>query len=199
MPISQIARAAASVQRIFEWADNAGLEVVEVAASPTSPRWEHRVRREREQTPDGHVGMGVGWTVALPSGRYYGALREVTVAVERHIDPAERDRLRGTVSKIAEAETVRELNALTNWVTGEGTAIRHLTETEFYGVLAHDLNDARDTVLILAPFLGHRLRQLTPTLVTARGRGVTVTVLVRHSTPPRLGRGSTSTLSGQPG
>jgi phosphatidylserine/phosphatidylglycerophosphate/cardiolipin synthase-like enzyme len=34
-------------------------------------------------------------------------------------------------------------------------------------------------VLIVAPFLGHRLGQLVPSLVAASGRGVAVTALVR--------------------
>src|SRR5207302_925421 len=51
--------------------------------------------------------------------------------------------------------------------------------TEFYGALLPDLDAARYSVLILAPFLGNRLGQVVPSLIAASSRGVTVTALVR--------------------
>jgi hypothetical protein len=167
--------ARSSFERIFTWAQEAGMEVVEVAASWGGATGELRAGHRSNRTPAGRVGAGIGWTVALPSGRHYGALREITVAT----DAKDVDRIRGAVLNVAEAEVTRELAALTNWVPGPGTAIRHLTEADFYDALLADLDAAGDTILILAPFLGHRFAQVVPALTAARDRGVAVTVLVR--------------------
>jgi hypothetical protein len=72
--------------------------------------------------------MGVGWTVTLPSGRYYASLREVTVGVGQDAGPDELDRVRSAVSGVAEAEVIRELDALSTWVIQEGAVISHLTD-----------------------------------------------------------------------
>ncbi len=171
-----------SVERILGWAKTANLEVVEISASHSSTvltGGEESWGWKSGDMPAVRVGMGVGWTAALPSHRYYAALREVTVRVGQGAGPDELERVRSAVSEVAEAEVVRDLDALFNWRIPEGAVISHLTEKNFYAELARDLNGARSSVLILAPFLGNRLRLLVHSLVAARGRGVTVTILVR--------------------
>ena len=172
-------QASESFLRILGWAKDSRLELVEVAAGPLDASKRFRVKLESNLTLPRRIGVGIGWTVGLPSGRHYGALREVTVAVERDLSGGEADRIRNVVSDIAEAEVLRELGGLSNWVLDEGAVIRHITDKEFYDALLPDLDSAQHTVLILAPFLGRRLAQVIPRLVAARDRGVTVTVLVR--------------------
>ena len=170
-----------SLERIFDWAEAFKLEVVEVNGSHSGlgGASENHWGWGSGSKPTRRVGVGVGWTVALPSGQHYRALREVTVGVGEDFDSDELHRVRGAVSEIAEAEVVRELDALSNWVISEGAVVRHLTDTEFYSALLPDLDTAQYSVLILAPFLGNRLRQVVPSLVAASARGVAVTVLVR--------------------
>lgn len=172
-------QASESFLRILDWAKDTGLELVEVVAGPLDASKSFRITLESNLTPPKRIGVGIGWTVELPSGRHYGVLREVTVAVGWDLSASEVDRIRGVVSDIAEAEVVRELNALSNWVLDAGAVIRHITDKEFYDALLPDLDTAQHTVLILAPFLGGRLAQVIPRLVAARDRGVAVTVLVR--------------------
>jgi hypothetical protein len=62
-----------SIERIFAWGQEAGIEVVEVAASLGGAAGELRASRTSDRTPDGRVGAGIGWTVALPSRRNYGS------------------------------------------------------------------------------------------------------------------------------
>ncbi len=52
-------------------------------------------KRESDLTPAERVGGDVGWTVALPSGRHYGATREVVAAIHPDIPEAEQNRIRG--------------------------------------------------------------------------------------------------------
>jgi hypothetical protein len=120
-----------SVVRILSWAKTVGLEVVEINASHSSTvltGGEESWGWKSGGAPVVRVGMGVGWTVTLPSGRYYASLREVTVGVGQDAGPDELDRVRSAVSGVAEAEVIRELDALSTWVIQEGAVISHLTD-----------------------------------------------------------------------
>jgi hypothetical protein len=83
-----------SLERIFDWARASELEVVEVNGSYSGIGvvQEYSWGWGSGSKPTRRVGVGIGWTVALPSGRYYRALREVTVGIEEDIasDPIPR-------------------------------------------------------------------------------------------------------------
>lgn len=170
---------------LFDTPHDPRYRIVAAKARVTGQRPLAEVQGETSVTladsPTGGVGVGVGWTTELPSGQFYQSEREVVAAIDSALGDDARELIRDGLRLIVESEVLQDLNGLREWTVQAGTTIRHLTDQDFYGHLVPDIESATTSVLILAPFIGQRLRQLHPPLQAAARAGVDVLVLTRPS------------------
>ncbi|MCZ7537894.1 MAG: phospholipase D-like domain-containing protein [Acidimicrobiia bacterium] len=147
---------------------------------------EHSFGLTRPDDPTGRVGVGVGWTAKMPSGRHIAVQQELVVAVPASTSPEGRDEICGELRPVAEGEVTRALDVMAD-VTYGGN-IKILTDATFYKQLEVDLAGATSSVLVLAPFVGYRIDDVVPWLKAAKERGVAVTVVTRPPTEPWMSK-----------
>lgn len=141
---------------------------------------EHSFGLTRPDDPTGRVGVGVGWTAKMPSGRHIAVQQELVVAVPTSTPSEEREDIRGELRPVAEQEVAAALDVMAD--VAYGGDIKLLTDATFYTQLEIDLAGAKSSVLVLAPFVGYRIDDVVPWLKAARARGVAVRVVTRPPT-----------------
>ena len=168
-----------SSMRAMAAVTGAGLQFMStsVTLGDASEHLTYEIGLNRPDTPTGVVGLALGWTAKVPSGRYIAAKCEIKVAVDSACDPDERARIRGVLTPIVEFEVTSVLDVVDH-VHVEGD-IRLLTENTFYDTLIADIAAAQRSVLILAPYLGYRIEAVMPELVHACQRGLKVTLVIK--------------------